>query len=86
MIETITRELRGIPDWVLHEYFTKLGGLPQPDGSYASANWEARLTRLPDVQKGIMTFCVYRLDFSAEAAVLREVWPKFELKILRPGG
>lgn len=86
MIETITRELRGLPDWVLHEYLEKLGGLPQPDGSFAGEGWQARLTRLPDEKRGVMVFCVYRLEFSGEDDVLREVWPRFELKILRPGG
>jgi hypothetical protein len=86
MIETITRELHGLPDWVLHEYFAKLGGQPQPDGSYAGDGWQARLIRLPDQHHGVMTFCVYRLEFSGEDEVLRVVWPQFELKILRPGG
>lgn len=86
MIETITRELRGLPDWVLHEYLTKLGGQPQPDGSYAGDGWQARLIRLPDIKRGALTFCVYRLEFSGENDVLRVVWPQFELKILRPGG
>ncbi|GAP15540.1 hypothetical protein LARV_03330 [Longilinea arvoryzae] len=86
MIETITRELRGLPEWVLREYFTKLGGLPQPDGSYAGDGWQARLIQQPDLKRGGMTFCVYRLEFSGEQDVLRVVWPQFELKILRPGG
>jgi hypothetical protein len=86
MIETITRELRGLPDWVLHEYLTKIGGCQQPDGSFAGDGWQARLTRLPDIQRSVMTFCVYRLEFSGESEVLRKIWPQFELKILRPGG
>lgn len=86
MIETITRELRGLPEWVLREYFAKLGGSPQPDGSYAGSGWQALLIRQPDLQRGGMTFCVYRLEFSGESDVLRVVWPQFEIKILRPGG
>lgn len=86
MIETITRELRGLPDWVLCEYLTKIGGRQQPDGSFTGDGWQAGLTRLPDIHRGVLTYCVYRLEFRGESAVLREVWPQFELRILRPGG
>ena len=85
-METITRQLRGIPDWVLKEYLESLGGQLQPDGWFTGPGWQARFTRLPDEKHGPMVFQCYQLEFQGDAETLRQVWPRFELKILRPGG
>ncbi len=47
-METITCDLRGIPDWVLEEYLVKLGGIKQPGGYFLGQGWRADITRLPD--------------------------------------
>ncbi len=85
-METIVRELRGIPEEVLREYLLGLGGQLQPDGGLVGDGWQARLTRLPDYQIGKAAFCNYRFELEGEADVLRELWPRFEVRILRPGG
>lgn len=84
--QTFTQELRGIPEWVLAEYFEKLGAVRQSDGSFSAPGWAVSLTRLPDHQVLMMKFCCYRVVFQGEAQAVKTAWDRFQLKILRPGG
>jgi len=85
-MEEITQELKGIPDWVLKEYLESLGGQLQQDGWFNGVGWRAHYTRLQDVSYGVMVFQRYLLEFQGDAETLSQVWPRFELKIMRPGG
>jgi hypothetical protein len=85
-MEKMMRELRGIPEWVLRKYLEKLGGQYQPDGWFCGAGWKARLTLLEDQQYKTLTFCCVKVEFEGDSQALAEVWPRFELKTLRPGG
>jgi len=82
----ITRELRGIPDWVLQEYLESLGGKLQSEGCYQGDGWQARFTPLESIRYGPMEFCRFQVEFEGEPDVLPKVWKRFELKIMRPGG
>lgn len=85
-METISLDLRGMPDWVLYEYLQSMGGQLQPDGWFVGQGWQAHLLRLPDHVVGPMVFVNYRVEFQGEPDPLKAAWARFELKILRPGG
>ena len=70
-MEIITRELRGIPDWVLKEYLESLCGQLQADGWFTAQGWQARYIRLQDFIYGPMVFQRYLLEFQGDAATLR---------------
>ncbi len=83
-METVVRELHGIPEDTLHGYLQRVGGQAQPDGGFAGEGWQARIEPLPDYCLGRLRLCSCRITFSGAAAA--RVWRQFELYILRPGG
>jgi hypothetical protein len=45
-MQTIVREMRGIPLWLLREYLQEMGGTAVDDYSVQATGWNVRLTRM----------------------------------------
>jgi hypothetical protein len=85
-MSTLTRELHGITEETLRSYLIRLGGMAQPDGNVTGSDWMARVIRLPDYKLGRASFCSYRVEMAGDPQTLREIWQRFELMTMRPGG
>ena len=83
---TFACELHGIPAETLLQYLARLGAETSPAGDLAGPGWTARLIPLPDYRLGQASFCSFRVELEGEEEVLRQLWPRFELLTLRPGG
>jgi hypothetical protein len=86
MSSSISLEIHGIDEDSLRGYLVSLGGTLLADRTIAGPGWLARITCQPDYRLGLAAFCSYRVEMEGEEQTLREVWPRFEVKILRPGG
>jgi len=82
----VTRDIRGIPLWLLRDYLVDLDGTLETDNLVVGPGWRVQLTRLADVQIGSLRVGEVRLEMSGApeviAALERSLWPK----LLRGGG
>lgn len=85
-LHQLTRDLRGIPLWLLQEYLESVGGLLQDDGWVRGPGWSARLTQLEDFRLGSLQVGQVRLEWQASSQAQAEVWPRLEMKMMRAGG
>ena len=83
---TYSREIRGIPLWLMREYLEKLGGRSEEDGSIHGEGWRATLTQQDDYQIGSLRVGQIKLELEAEEAALELLLPQLEKKLLRAGG
>jgi len=82
----ITHEMRGIPLWLLRDYFVDLGGQAQPDDQVTGPGWHVQLTRLDDFRLGSLRVAQVRMVMSGEADVLADLEQRLRPKLLRAGG
>ena len=85
-MEVITRDIRGIPIWLLRDYLVDLGGVAEPDGRVVGLGWTAELTRLDDFQIGSLRVGQARLELRGEAAAVSQIERDLQPKLLRAGG
>jgi len=78
-------DVRGTPAWQIRIYLERLGGVPQPDGTYAGPGWQASLTEGEHqafgttVPRVVVTFTGDPTAAAAAEAALR-------LRAMRVGG
>jgi hypothetical protein len=83
----VTRDIRGIPLWLLRDYLVDLGGVARGDDEVEGPGWRVRLSRLPDYRIGSLRVGETRMELSAADQptldqLERNLWPK----LLRGGG
>ncbi|HWQ84550.1 MAG TPA: DUF1952 domain-containing protein [Anaerolineales bacterium] len=81
-----TRELRGIPIWLLSAYLVEIGGAELDSGVIAGQGWKIQLQQLADFQVGSIRVGQVRLDLEAEPAVYPALNEALDKKLLRAGG
>ena len=81
-----SRELRGIPLWLIKIYLGEIGGLEEEGNEIRGQGWSAILTQLEDFQVGSIQVGQVRLDLEIEDAVREEFIAALEKKLLRAGG
>ena len=80
-----SREIRGIPIWLLREYLESAGGTS--DGhSVRGAGWQATLERIEDFRLGSLVVGQVRLDLVGEAEALATLLEVLEPRLVRAGG
>ncbi len=80
-----TRDVRGVPLWLLREYLTELGG--QGGGDEVSGpGWAARLTRLADYQIGSLRVGEVRVELEGEARAVARIGAALDQKLNTRGG
>lgn len=85
-MHTITRELRGIPAWLLKEYMETLGGKVAADGSIIGTGWQAQLIQMEDYAIGSLKVGQVRLEWQGDDEAYQTIWPRLEIRLIRVGG
>lgn len=81
-----TRELRGMPLWLLKLYLVELGGLAIEDDELTGPGWIASLTQMDDFQVGSIRVGQVRLQVEVEEAIFEDFITALDKKLLRAGG
>lgn len=85
MVE-ITRDVHGVPVWLLREYLTELGGEIVDDQRIIGDGWQADFHKIEDYQIGSIVIGRVRLVLHGEEAKLEMLLPKLDVKLMRGGG
>lgn len=85
MIE-YSRDIRGIPLWLLSEYLQELGGEVSAGGLITGDGWKASLTQLDDFRVGSLTVGQVRLEMQSTEEAWGSIQAGLEKKLLRAGG
>ena len=80
-----TRELRGIPDWLLRGYFVELGAQIDANGGAVGDGWRARLIPMEEYVIGSLRVEQIRLEWEGDDAAHELIWPLLERKLIRAG-
>lgn len=81
-----TRELRGVPLWLLKVYLGEIGGVEQEPEIIQGAGWKIQLKQLDDFQVGSIRVGQVRLELEADPAVQAALNDALDKKLLRAGG
>jgi hypothetical protein len=84
-LQTITREMRGIPYFLLKEYLVELGGALVDENLIVGDGWSVRLTKLAPYQLHSLQVGQTRLEMELEERVAKDFLRRFTMKTLRAG-
>ncbi|MDT8307152.1 MAG: ubiquitin-like small modifier protein 1 [Anaerolineae bacterium] len=85
-VEYLSREVRGIPLWLMREYLVEAGGTRDGDGRVIGDGWEVLLTELDDFRIGSLSVGQIRVELSGTPSGMAQILPELEKKLLRAGG
>lgn len=80
-----TRQVRGIPLWLLREYLTELGGEVDGNGRVIGDGWIATLIPQEPFQLGSLRVGQLELQLEGSQEVLGELQPRLDKKTMRAG-
>ena len=86
MIRTFTRDIRGIPFFLLQEYLQEMGGKPGEGGLVQAPGWTVRMTRLEPFRLGSLEVGQTRLEVQIEEQLADDFLDGLSKKTLRAGG
>lgn len=81
----ITREMRGIPFFLLQDYLVELGGVLDRDGLVHGDGWKVSLTRMEPYKLHSLQVGQTRLDMELDERVADDFLERFAMKTLRAG-
>lgn len=84
-MRTITREMRGIPYFLLKEYLVELGGVLEAEDLVAGNGWKVKLTKLEPYKYFSLQVGQTRLEMQLEESLADDFLEKFAMKTLRAG-
>ena len=84
-MQTIVREMRGIPLWLLREYLEEMGGTAVDDHFVQANGWNVRLTCLEPFRLGSLEVGQTRLDIEIDNGGVDEFIAAFDKKTMRAG-
>jgi len=84
-MQKISREMRGIPYFLLKEYLVELGGTLLDEHTVAGAGWQVRLTKLEPYKVFSLQVGQTLLEMELEEAVAEDFLQRFAMKTLRAG-
>jgi hypothetical protein len=84
-MQTLVREIRGIPLWLLREYLQEMGGTAITHNFVQAAGWSVSLTRMEPFRLGSLVVGQTRLDIEIEDQLVAEFMAQFDKKTLRAG-
>jgi hypothetical protein len=85
-MQTIVREMRGIPYFLLKEYLQELGGQLANENLIVGDGWKVSLERMEPFRIGSLTVGQTRLTMELEDQVADDFQERFLKKTLRAGG
>jgi hypothetical protein len=84
-MQTITREMRGIPFFLLKEYLVELGGRLEEDDLVAGEGWRVRLTKMEPFKIFSIQVGQTLLEMELDEKVAEDFLERFAMKTLRAG-
>lgn len=84
-MQTIVREMRGIPYFLLVEYLQELGGRLAGENQIIGDGWEVHLERMEPFRIGSLAVGQTRLVMALEDDVAEDFQERFFKKTLRAG-
>ena len=81
-----SRDVRGIPLWLLRAYLVEAGGTAESDDVVAGDGWQVRLTQLEDFEVGSLRVGEIRVEWEGEGEAFARMQEILEQKLLRAGG
>lgn len=85
-MQTIVREMRGIPYFLLKEYLQEMGGMLVEDDLIRTEGWSVRLERMEPFRLGSLSVGQTRLTIEIEDHLVEPFLVQFGKKTLRAGG
>lgn len=86
VFQTIEREIRGIPLWLIREYLREMGGQVIDDTLIEGQGWTVSLSQMEDEHIGSIRVGRVRLILKARANVIEPIKTTLEKKLIRGGG
>ncbi len=84
-MQSLSREMRGIPYFLLQEYLVELGGESNGDDLVTGTGWVVRLTKMEPFKLFSVQVGQTRLDMELDDDVADDFLKRFALKTLRAG-
>jgi hypothetical protein len=84
-MQTIVREMRGIPFFLLKEYLEEMGGTSISDDQVQADGWRVKLTKMEPFRIGSLSVGQTRLDIEIEDHLVDDFMEVFGKKTLRAG-
>lgn len=84
-MQTIVREMRGIPYFLLKEYLEEMGGTAVSENQIRGPGWSVKLTRMEPFRLGSLSVGQTRLDIEIEDELVDDFMEVFGKKTLRAG-
>jgi hypothetical protein len=85
-MQNITREMRGIPLWLLREYLEEMGGTAINDNLIQADRWKVTLTKMEPFKLGALEVGQVLVEIEIDENHSDDFFRKFNLKTLRAGG
>jgi hypothetical protein len=85
-MQTISREIRGIPFFLLKEYLQEMGGELVEENLIQNPGWIVRLSRMDPYRIGSLVIGQTRLDIQIEDDIVDDFFEQLNKKTLRAGG
>ncbi len=85
-MQTIVREMRGIPFFLLVEYLEEMGGRSLNDQQVQGPGWTVSLSRMEPFKIGSLSIGQTRLEIQIEGHLVDDFLEVFGQKTLRAGG
>ena len=84
-MQTLSREMRGIPYFLLIEYLVELGGTLNGDNVVSGVGWVVRLTKMEPYKYFSLQVGQTRLDMELDETIADDFLQRFAVKTLRAG-
>jgi hypothetical protein len=84
-MQIITREMRGIPYFLLKEYLVELGGVLVDENFIQGDGWSVRLTKMEPYKIHSLQVGQTRLAMELEERIAEDFLQRFATKTLRAG-
>lgn len=85
-MQTIVREMRGIPYFLLKEYLQEMGGTLEGEDLVRAEGWSVHLERMEPFRLGSLSVGQTRLTIEIEDHLVEPFLVQFGKKTLRAGG
>ena len=86
MAPAYSRDVRGVPLWLLRDYMLDEGGTAESDTRVVGDGWVITFTQLEDFEIGSLRVGELRVELDGEPDAVARILPILESKLIRAGG
>ena len=80
-----SRQIRGIPLWLLREYLEELGGTATSDNRVEGDGWQITLSKMEPFKLGSLRVGQVMMEIEGEEAAIDALMPALNKKTMRAG-